>query len=321
MNSPVVVQTGDNSAPTAPTVLTATAVSAGQIDLNWSNSTDNVGVAGYRVERCQGSGCSAYAQIGTAAGTAFSNTGLSPATSYSYRVRASDAAGNLGPYSPAAAATTQPAPPTSGTRAEYAFSEGSGTTTADASGNSNTGILANGPAWTAGKYGNALSFDGVNDYVSAADASALDLGATGTIAAWVRLDTLGRWHGVIAKGNANDDAVHNYALEITSGNAFRCILGNGGSYRRIDGTTPATTGQLTHLACTWDGSALRLYINGVLNTSTAQNFTPAPNTAPLFIGQFGGNADRLDGIIDEVVVYNRALSAAEIQTRMNTPIP
>ena len=49
--------------------------------------------------------------------------------------------------------------------------------------------------------------------------------------------------------------------------------------------------------------------------------TPAGNAAPLSIGQFGGDADRLDGVIDEVRIYGRALSQAEIQSDMSTPIP
>jgi chitodextrinase len=65
-------------------------------------------VTAYLVERCQGAACSAFAQIGTASGTSFNDTGLSANTSYSYRVRATDAAGNLGPYSNVASATTLP---------------------------------------------------------------------------------------------------------------------------------------------------------------------------------------------------------------------
>src|SRR5207249_4273560 len=97
---------GDASAPTAPSALSATAVSGGQINLAWTASTDNVGVAGYRVERCQGVNCSNFAEIAQPSGTSFSNTGLTAATSYSYRVRAADLAGNLSAYSNVASATT-----------------------------------------------------------------------------------------------------------------------------------------------------------------------------------------------------------------------
>ena len=63
-----------------------------------------------------------------------------------------------------------------------------------------------------------------------------------------------------------------------------------------------------------------MYVNGVLNTSSSETVTPSGNTAPLYIGQYGGNADRAKGVIDEVRIFNRALTQAEIQSDMNTPI-
>jgi chitodextrinase len=104
----------DTSPPTAPGTLTAVGVSDSQVDLVWTPATDNVGVTGYLVERCQGVACTAFAQIATVAGTTYSNTGLAANTSYSYRVRATDAAANLGPYSNVSSATTLPdtSPPT-----------------------------------------------------------------------------------------------------------------------------------------------------------------------------------------------------------------
>ena len=94
------------------TGLTATAVSPTQINLSWTAATDNVGVTGYRVERCQGAGCTTFAQIATPAGTTFGDTGLIASTPYSYRVKAVDAATNVSVnYSTVANATTQAAPP------------------------------------------------------------------------------------------------------------------------------------------------------------------------------------------------------------------
>lgn len=98
----------DTTAPTAPTNLSATAISSSQINSTWTASTDNVGVTGYRVERCTGSGCSSFAQIATPTATSYSDTGLTASTSYSYRVRATDAAGNLSGYSNTSSATTSP---------------------------------------------------------------------------------------------------------------------------------------------------------------------------------------------------------------------
>jgi len=96
----------DTQPPTAPTGLAAVATSGSQINLMWMAATDDVGVTGYLVERCQGSGCTAFAQIAAVNGTSFSDTGLSPNTRYSYRVRATDAAGNFGGYSNVASANT-----------------------------------------------------------------------------------------------------------------------------------------------------------------------------------------------------------------------
>src|SRR6185503_11327611 len=102
----------DTTPPSTVTGLSAGAVNSSQINLSWTAATDNVGVTGYRVESCQGAGCSNFAQIATPAGTTFSNTGLVAGASYSYRVRAVDAAGNLGGYSNVASATTLTAPDT-----------------------------------------------------------------------------------------------------------------------------------------------------------------------------------------------------------------
>jgi hypothetical protein len=96
----------DSTPPTAPASLTATPVSQTRIDLSWPAATDNVGVTGYRVERCTGSGCTTFTEIAQPAGLSYSDTTLSAGVTYRYRVRARDAAGNLGPYSPIQSATT-----------------------------------------------------------------------------------------------------------------------------------------------------------------------------------------------------------------------
>ncbi len=96
----------DTTAPTAPTGLTVTVVSASRINVNWTASTDNVGVTAYYLERCQGVGCTVFVRIGTPTGTTFNETGLEVNTSHSYRVRARDAANNLSSYSTTVSATT-----------------------------------------------------------------------------------------------------------------------------------------------------------------------------------------------------------------------
>lgn len=101
----------DGTAPTAPSNLVATALSSVKVSLTWTASTDNVGVTNYLVERCAGFGCSNFAQVGTAPGPAFTDGGLFPSDTYSYRVRATDAAMNLSAYSNVATTTTKALPP------------------------------------------------------------------------------------------------------------------------------------------------------------------------------------------------------------------
>jgi chitodextrinase len=101
----------DTTPPTPPTNLVASSAGASAINLSWTASTDNTGVTGYRVERCQGVGCANFVQIAAPTTTSLNNTGLTAATSYSYRVRARDAAGNLSAYSAVATATTDAPPP------------------------------------------------------------------------------------------------------------------------------------------------------------------------------------------------------------------
>lgn len=113
MVTPVVAGTsGDQEPPSAPGGLAASAVGPGEVNLSWTEASDNVGVTGYDVFRCQGAGCSDFTQLATLGPlTGYQDTSVAAATSYTYRVRASDAAGNLGPYSDPASATTAAAPP------------------------------------------------------------------------------------------------------------------------------------------------------------------------------------------------------------------
>src|SRR5882762_5071035 len=98
---------------TAPSNLTATAAGNTQISLSWTAATETGGtISQYLIERCTGATCSNFVQVGTSATTTFNDTGLLGSTTYSYRVRATDAANNLGPYSNTASATTPANTPT-----------------------------------------------------------------------------------------------------------------------------------------------------------------------------------------------------------------
>ena len=318
--TPVNPTTGlDKTPPTAPATLTATAISRGEVDLSWGASTDTVGVTGYLVERCVTASCT-FAQIGATGGsttTSYQDTTVAASTGYSYRVRATDAASNLSPYSPTANATTPAATGPSGLVAAYGFDEGSGSTVTDQSGTGNNGTVANTTWVTTGKYGGALQFNGSSARVNVPDAASLHLTTGMTLEAWVNPTTVnGNWRDVIYKG---DD---NYYLEATSTNASKPDAGliAGGSYGDAYGTAALPANSWSYLAETYDGTTLRLYVNGSQVASTAHSGSIGTSTNPLQIGGDSLYGQYFAGMIDEVRIYNTALTATQIQADQATPV-
>jgi hypothetical protein len=309
-------QSPDSEPPSAPGALTAAAVSGTEIDLSWGAATDNVGVTGYRVERCQGAGCTAFTKFGTLiAGTTFADTGLATNTSYSYIVRAQDAAGNMGVYSNVAGAITLSTNPN--LVAAYSFAEGAGTTVADLSGHGHTGTITNATWTTAGKYGNALAFNGTDARVTIDDAASLRLTTGMTLEAWVKPSAGGgRWVDVVYKG---DD---NYYLEASTTSAGRPGIGirTAASRHESFGTTTVALNAWTHLAATYDGAMLRFYVNGTQVSSQSMTGNIMTSTNPLQIGGDSIYGQYFAGTLDEVRIYSVALNPTQIQADMATAL-
>ncbi len=304
----------DTQPPTAPTSLVATAINSSQITLNWDASTDNVYVTGYLVER-EAPGATNFVEVGTASGTTYNDVGLTPNSSYSYRVRATDGAGNLSGYSGVATAATPSA--SSDLVAAYSFDEGSGTTVTDASGNGNNGTVSGATWTTSGKYGDALVFNGTSALVTINNSSSLELTAGMTLEAWVNPSVVSAvWRDVIYKGNDN------YYLSGTSyPNGYPAMGGTfGGDDVPLYGLATLPVNTWTYLAATYDGTTVRLYVNGTLVASQPQTGVMANSTSPLQIGGDSIYGQYFHGMIDEVRVYDRALSVTEIQTDMAAPV-
>ncbi len=202
----------------------------------------------------------------------------------------------------------------SGLVAAYGFDEAGGSSVTDSSGTGNGGSV-NGPVRvTGGKFGGALSFDGVNDHVTVADADSLDLTTGMTLSAWVNpTQSTGLWRTVVMKEHATGMSYALYGNTDTA-QAGGYIATPFESSTKSASVVPTNT--WTHLATTFDGSTLKFFLNGAQVSSRAVSGAVITGTGSLRIG---GNAvwpEWFRGLIDEVRVYNRAQSAAEIATDM-----
>jgi fibronectin type 3 domain-containing protein len=216
----------------------------------------------------------------------------------------------------------------SGLVAAYAFNEGSGTTVNDLSGNGNNGTLTN-ATWVAGKsasYGTALKFTGAtNSFVSIPDASSLDLTNGMTLEAWVDPSSLSSpnfdWCAAVAKDHPNSSNDISYALYAATGTntppGEHILVGNNDV--GVGATSKLSLNTWTFLAATYDGANLKIYVNGTLIKSQAQTGNIVEVNAPLKIGG-DWSGEMFTGLIDDVRVYNTALTQSQIQTDMSTPL-
>jgi len=208
--------------------------------------------------------------------------------------------------------------------AYWPLDEGSGTVTFDASGHGNSGTLVNGPQWIGGP---SLDFDGENDYV---DVGTLDVsGSALTLAAWIYSRDLANCVAndcrILSKTTGTAESDHFFMLStIESGANTRLRF-----RLKTDGTTStliASSGNLpentwVHAAAVYDGADMLLYLNGAQVGSTGKSGSLSTNSGvSVWIGGNPpeGSARPWDGLLDEVRIYDRALSAGEIQA---LPLP
>ncbi|MFD0883384.1 LamG-like jellyroll fold domain-containing protein [Streptosporangium algeriense] len=259
---------------------------------------------------------------------------LSPGITYTAEVSgATDTAGNsmATPYTwsfTTATGTESPTPtptPTStstpqpGLVAAYGMNEGSGTTVGDSSGRNNTGAATD-TTWTTGRYGKALSFNGSSSWVTVQDAASLRLTTGMTLSAWVNPASVADWSSVVSKELSAEGV--SYTVYASNGGSVPSgwVQTSPENFSTIDGISPLPVNTWNHLALTYDGAVLRLFVNGQQVAETALSGGLHNDSGPLRIG---GNAiwgEFFGGLIDEVRLYNRAQTATEIQTDMNTPV-
>ena len=202
----------------------------------------------------------------------------------------------------------------SGLAGHWTLDESAGTTAADSSDNGNHGTLTymTGSEWTTGQKSGALSFDGSNDHIVVPNNASLQPTSALSICAWIRGDSWdsGRYvNPILRKGSTTPV---NYQLTIAD-RKVSLMLDDMDENDGIPGDTTLNTGQWYHVAATWDGAHVRIYLNGILdnNPPDARSGFIGTDTRSLYIGG-RGTQDNFDGLLDDVRLYSRALSAAEV---------
>jgi hypothetical protein len=269
-----------------------------------ADANDNVGVVGVQFLL---DGAALGSEDTSAPYSVSWNTTTASNGGHTLTARARDLAGNQTTSSQVAVTVSNTGPPPGGPLLAYGLDASSGTTVADSSGNNRGATLTSG-TWTAGRYGNAVAFDG-NATRIRSDAN-VSLAGAFTIEAWVFNPTTAPYETVATIGPNRDFYLAGGIPRFDSGPTF---LSFGAAL-------PVNTWQ--HLAITYDGTTMRAYVEGALY-GTPQAISLGAVNAPVQVGAWifgGGNADYLSGTIDEVRIYDRALSQAEIAADRTTPI-
>jgi len=197
----------------------------------------------------------------------------------------------------------------------WPLNEGTGATTADASGNGFTGTLTS-TSWTTGNISNALSFNGSSSCVSLGNVS---FPATNwSVAAWFNTTSASAPQFILAQGGGSG---LNVAVEINSGLQAKINLDGypiqtlASGSAQIGSTTSITANVWNHVVVTWDGLSMRLYLNGSLKTTDVfPNSATGSGYLPMVIGgRVSQNANWFTGKIQGVRAYNRVLPLAEVQ--------
>ncbi len=209
---------------------------------------------------------------------------------------------------------------TRGLMGYWNFDEGSRTMVHDASDNGNNGTLVTGATttgWTTGKIGSAFNFDGTDDYLEVNDSASLKTFTSMTIEGWLKLSprTDGNHHTIVVKnwdywlGVLNSSGVARLQIVDAAGNPYYASTAV-----RVDDNT------WHHVVAVWDGTMIQMYVDGVASgSSAAANIAIRVGTTTMRIGGDTNNPPvySAEGSIDEVRIYNRALSAAEIHYHYN----
>ena len=169
----------------------------------------------------------------------------------------------------------------------------------------------------------SLSFDGVNDVVSIPGSASINL-SQGTWEAWVNVSTLSHHNRILFKEDGSGNSKYElYILDSSNGSGFHADVVSGLTrYSVTASSVTATTGTWYHVAATYDGTDLKIYVNGTLRGTTNVGSSIDANTGSLGIGGnlTGTPSSLFEGNIDEVRIWNTVRTQTDIANNMNTEL-
>ncbi len=199
----------------------------------------------------------------------------------------------------------------------WGLDETTGTTAADLSGNGNDGAMTGGLDATTdsvnGAVDSALNFDGISDYIQVTNDAVLNNVSSGevSISAWVHISDTGVTQRFISKYDiAGGAGSVNYTLWVDSSDEFKFCTGECNPAQIS--SAPAIYDQWVHLVGIHDGTNTTLYVNNIAQTSAVTPNPPADSNWDLFIATKSDLSEFMNGKIDDIRIYNRALSVTEI---------
>jgi hypothetical protein len=206
--------------------------------------------------------------------------------------------------------------------AHWTMEDNGGAVLVDSSSSKNNADIIEGPSWVEGKRGLALSLNGTIDYCTVPDDPSLNVSSAITIAAWVKPGKYGTQR-VLRKVDETNDLGYSLFLGIDSTISVRF---NNDNFARLNSITkyPGTGDTWMHIAATYDGTTIRLYVNGVEDNTLTRSFNIGTAYNDLTIGAQQDETDLFKGSLDDIRIYNYALSQTEIndlQSDWNPTVP
>ena len=319
----VMTQQPGNTPPTEPGPIVFSGITASNVTLSWTAATDaeDGEASTYDIRRCMGPSCTNFGNIlATVQTLTHPDTTVAAETTYRYQVIAKDSSGLAGPARVSADVSTLPTPVL-----YLPFDEASGDAM-DQSGNGNHGTLQGGATRAPGQngFGSAMQLNGSTAYVAVAHSSTLGLTDDLTIALWVKTTNAADYGALVAKTNGQQ---WDYDFYIGDDDKLT-LYGDPGSGITDDdrwatsNPQPQLPGDWHHVAVTRSGSTVTFYLDGTPLGTDTQSGQYNNGSLPIWIGSDGdhsGGIGYLEGLIDEVRIYDQALDSTQVDLLSTLP--